>query len=83
MVELENGTILNGNDFIGPPQKGRVITILGDTRYCEASRELAQDADVLVHEATLRQKMNNKHMIIFIPHLSKLQVLHFRQMQND
>ena len=52
VVELENGTILNGKDFIGPPQKGRIITILGDTRYCEASRELAQDADVLVHEAT-------------------------------
>ena len=51
-VELEDGTILNGNEFIGPPQKGRIITILGDTRYCEASRELAQDADVLVHEAT-------------------------------
>lgn len=52
VVELENGTILNGKDFIGPPQKGRIITILGDTRYCEASRELAQNADVLVHEAT-------------------------------
>lgn len=51
-VELEDGRILNGKDFIGPPQKGRIITVLGDTRYCEASRYLAQDADVLVHEAT-------------------------------
>ena len=52
VVELENGAILNGKDFISTPQKGRIITILGDTRFCEASRELAQDADVLVHEAT-------------------------------
>ncbi|MBO1579029.1 MULTISPECIES: ribonuclease Z [Bacillus] len=51
-VELDDGRVLHGNDFIGPPQKGRIITILGDTRYCEASRQLAQDADVLVHEAT-------------------------------
>ncbi|WJE51605.1 ribonuclease Z [Bacillus cereus] len=51
-VELEDGRVLHGNDFIGPPQKGRIITILGDTRYCEASNQLAQDADVLVHEAT-------------------------------
>ncbi|MDM5189850.1 ribonuclease Z [Bacillus sp. DX4.1] len=51
-VELEDGRVLHGKDFIGPPQKGRIITILGDTRYCEASRQLAQDADVLVHEAT-------------------------------
>ncbi|KFN01722.1 ribonuclease Z [Bacillus clarus] len=52
VVELEDGRVLNGEDFIGPPQKGRIITILGDTRYCEASKQLAQDADVLVHEAT-------------------------------
>ncbi|MEH7463233.1 ribonuclease Z [Bacillus thuringiensis] len=51
-VELEDGSVLCGKDFIGPPQKGRIITILGDTRYCEASIQLAQDADVLVHEAT-------------------------------
>lgn len=51
-VELEDGRVLCGQDFIGPPQKGRIITILGDTRYCEASIQLAQDADVLVHEAT-------------------------------
>ncbi|PEB53236.1 ribonuclease Z [Bacillus pseudomycoides] len=52
VVELDDGRLLNGKDFIGPPQKGRIITILGDTRYCEASKSLAQDADVLVHEAT-------------------------------
>lgn len=51
-VELEDGHVLCGKDYIGPPQKGRIITILGDTRYCEASIQLAQDADVLVHEAT-------------------------------
>ena len=51
-VELEDGRVLCGQDFIGPSQKGRIITILGDTRYCEASIQLAQDADVLVHEAT-------------------------------
>ncbi|MDA2178510.1 ribonuclease Z [Bacillus cereus] len=56
VVELENGTVLHGKDFIGPPQKGRVVTILGDTRYCEASRELAQDADILIHEATFAAK---------------------------
>lgn len=51
-VELNDGTVIDGRDFVGPPQKGRIVTILGDTRYCEASIELAQEADVLVHEAT-------------------------------
>jgi ribonuclease Z len=51
-VTLEDGTVIDGKQFVGPPQKGRIVTILGDTRFCEASIELAYDADVLVHEAT-------------------------------
>lgn len=51
-VQLEDGSILDGNDFLGPLQKGRVVTILGDTRYTEASIELSKDADILIHEAT-------------------------------
>jgi ribonuclease Z len=51
-VQLDDGTVIDGRDFVGPPQKGRIVTILGDTRYCEASVELAKEADVLVHEAT-------------------------------
>ncbi|MFT4415677.1 ribonuclease Z [Fredinandcohnia humi] len=51
-VRLDDGREINGLDFIGPRKKGRVVTILGDTRYCEKSIELAQDADLLIHEAT-------------------------------
>jgi ribonuclease Z len=51
-VTLEDGTVIDGKQFVGPPQKGRIVTILGDTRFCEASIELAYDTDVLVHEAT-------------------------------
>ena len=70
-VELEDGTILNGNEFIGPPQKGRIITILGDTRYCEASRSLRKMQMYLSMKRLSQQKMSNKRMIIFILHLSK------------
>jgi ribonuclease Z len=52
MITLENGKVIDGREFVGPPQKGRVVAIMGDTRYCEASIELAKEADVLVHEAT-------------------------------
>jgi ribonuclease Z len=54
-VELEDGKILDGKDFLGPSQKGRIITILGDTRYIAASVELALDADLLIHEATFSE----------------------------
>src|SRR5699024_8812029 len=57
-VELENGMIVDGKDFVGPPKKGRIITIIGDTRLCDQAYELAQDADILVHEATF--SMDNK-----------------------
>ncbi|PIO83611.1 ribonuclease Z [Loigolactobacillus backii] len=51
-VTLADGTLLHGPDFIGAAQKGRIITILGDTRLTKNSYKLAKDADVLVHEST-------------------------------
>ncbi|TWE06283.1 RNAse Z [Neobacillus bataviensis] len=51
-VTLEDGRVIEPDKFLGPSQQGRIVTILGDTRYCENSRWLAQDADFLVHEAT-------------------------------
>lgn len=51
-VQLEDGRILDGRDYIGEAKKGRVITVLGDTRKCENAVKLAENADYLVHEAT-------------------------------
>ncbi|MBS9334515.1 ribonuclease Z [Fructobacillus sp. M1-13] len=51
-VTLEDGRVINGNDYLGPAQPGRVITIIFDTMPAESELALAKDADVLVHEAT-------------------------------
>ncbi|UQS85500.1 ribonuclease Z [Apilactobacillus apisilvae] len=51
-VTLDDGRTVNGKDFIGQSQKGRVITIIGDTRSNPNSYKLSEDADVLVHEST-------------------------------
>ncbi|CAH0345641.1 ribonuclease Z [Bacillus sp. CECT 9360] len=51
-VRLEDGRVLHGTDYLNPPQKGRIITILGDTRTCDNALILAGDADYLIHEAT-------------------------------
>lgn len=51
-VTLEDGRTIDGKDYIGPDIPGRKITIIGDTRPCPNSLDLAQDADVLVHEGT-------------------------------
>ena len=52
MVQLDYGRVLNGKDYLGDPQKGRIITVLGDTRVCSNALILAESADFLVHEAT-------------------------------
>ncbi|KRN88556.1 ribonuclease Z [Ligilactobacillus ceti] len=52
VVTLEDGRVIDGKDFIGEAKKGRTVTILGDTRQIASVAELAQDADVLVHEST-------------------------------
>lgn len=51
-VTLDDGRVVNGKDFIGTPQKGRIVAICGDTRKTENAVALAKDADVLVHEST-------------------------------
>ncbi|WAH36538.1 ribonuclease Z [Alicyclobacillus dauci] len=51
-VALDDGRVLRSADYLAPPTPGRVVTILGDTRPCDSAEELAEGADVLVHEAT-------------------------------
>lgn len=54
-VRLPDGRTIDGRDYIGPLKRGRVVTILGDTRPCEAAVALSRGADVLVHEATFAE----------------------------
>lgn len=51
-VTLDDGRVVCGHDYVGSPQKGRVVTILGDTRQTPSIIDIARDADVLVHECT-------------------------------
>lgn len=59
-VTLENGLVLNGKDYLGPPQKGKTVAIFGDTGPTPAGLELARGVDVMVHEATLEASMQEK-----------------------
>src|SRR6478752_8253418 len=51
-VTLDDGQVLTPDAVLGPPRPGRRIVIPGDTAPVETVRVLAEDADVLVHEAT-------------------------------
>ena len=59
-VVLEDGTKIIAKDFISAPKKGKVITILGDTRKTNASVRLGLGADVLVHERLLMVRAMKK-----------------------
>lgn len=54
-IVLEDGTRIDGREYIGQTKKGRIVTILGDTRYCENAIKLAENADILIHESTFRK----------------------------
>lgn len=47
-----NGHVLNGKDFLGKPRLGRIVSIIYDTRPTNVIGQLAEDADVLIHEST-------------------------------
>ncbi|WP_395318962.1 ribonuclease Z [Fructilactobacillus frigidiflavus] len=51
-VTLPDGRVINGKEYIGPAQKGRIVTILGDTRKTPNIATLSQNANVVVHEST-------------------------------
>src|SRR5699024_602462 len=53
---LEDGTVINRKDILGPPKKGKVISIFGDTRYKKAYATFAEGSDVLIHEATFAKE---------------------------
>lgn len=64
---LQQGKSVTVNDntitpdmVMGPPRKGRKIAYSGDTKPCQAIIELAQDCDVLIHDATLDQSLEDK-----------------------
>ncbi|KRL94784.1 ribonuclease Z [Limosilactobacillus equigenerosi] len=63
-VTLPDGRVINGQDFIGQPQPGRIVAIVPDTRTNQNAVKLAQHADVLVHEGTFarnEQKMAHNY----------------------
>lgn len=58
-VTLPDGRTINGADLCGATEIGRKIAYCTDTVYCDGAVELAQDADVLIHEATFAHQDAN------------------------
>ncbi|WP_058912780.1 ribonuclease Z [Entomohabitans teleogrylli] len=59
-VQLEDGRMIDGADYLGAAQKGKSLAIFGDTAPTPAALALAKDVDLLVHETTLEAAMAEK-----------------------
>ncbi len=51
-VELEDGTVVEPDQVVGDPRPGRSIVYTGDTRPTAAAIEVANEPDLLIHDAT-------------------------------
>ena len=51
-VVLDDGRIINGASLCGPERPGCSVVYCTDTVFSEAAMELAQGADLLIHEST-------------------------------
>ncbi|UXR68711.1 ribonuclease Z [Staphylococcus sp. IVB6246] len=59
------GVTYDAHDFKAPDKQGPIVVVFGDTKPCDNEQTLAQDADVMVHEATYidgdKQLANDYH----------------------
>lgn len=58
-VTLEDGRIIKGSELCGKKETGRKFVYCTDTVFCENAIALAQDSDVLIHEATFAHQDAN------------------------
>jgi ribonuclease Z len=56
-VRLSNGRIVKPENVLGKPRLGRKVVYTGDTRPSKALAQLAECADLLIHEATFDDEL--------------------------
>jgi len=59
-VTLDDGTVVQPEQVVGPERPGVAFAYAGDTRPCAATVALARDADLLYHEATFGDELADR-----------------------
>ena len=59
-VELPDGRNVPAAGIVGPNRPGRLVVFTGDTRPCASVVDAAQEADLLIHEATFGEEEKDR-----------------------
>lgn len=56
-IKLQNGSIVESKQVVGPSRSGRKIVYTGDSRFSKSLVELAKNADLLIHDCTFDDEL--------------------------
>jgi len=56
-VELDDGRVIEPERVVGPPRPGRSLVYTGDTRPVDTTVAVAEEPDLLIHDATFDGEM--------------------------
>jgi len=56
-LKLSNGRIVKPEEVMGPPRPGRKIAYTGDTKPSKGLTQFAENADLLIHDATFDDEL--------------------------
>lgn len=59
-VKLSNGRVVKPEEVVGKPRQGRKIVYSGDTRPTRELVRLAENADILIHDATFDDQLKDR-----------------------
>ena len=59
-VKLKDGGAVNPEEVIGPSRKGRSVTYTGDSRSCDSILKLAKNSDLLIHDCTFDDSLEER-----------------------
>ncbi len=62
-VKLTNSKTVKPQDVMGPKRLGRKIVYTGDTRPFESFAKFAKDADLIIHDCTFDDSLNEKALV--------------------
>jgi ribonuclease Z len=59
-VKLDDGTVVQSSDIVGHPRPGDSFAYITDTQYCPNAVKLAMNTNILYHEATFGENLQDK-----------------------